>query len=44
MKTKIVYCKNANRKGTFPDVKFDFLGYYVFSSSRSTVGFGRLAA
>jgi RNA-directed DNA polymerase len=26
-KTKIVYCKDTNRKGTFPAVAFDFLGY-----------------
>lgn len=26
-KTKIVYCKNRTRKGTYPNVKFDFLGY-----------------
>lgn len=26
-KTKIVYCKDTNRKGTFPTVAFDFLGY-----------------
>jgi RNA-directed DNA polymerase len=26
-KTKIVYCKDANRKGTYPDQSFDFLGY-----------------
>ena len=26
-KTKIVYCKDAKRKGTYPNVKFDFLGY-----------------
>jgi RNA-directed DNA polymerase len=26
-KTKIVYCKNANRKGVFKTVKFDFLGF-----------------
>lgn len=26
-KTKIVYCKNGNRKGTYPDKSFDFLGY-----------------
>src|ERR1700760_4678423 len=26
-KTKIVYCKDENRKGTYPDVQFDFLGY-----------------
>lgn len=26
-KTKIVYCKDTNRKGSFPTVAFDFLGY-----------------
>ena len=26
-KTKIVYCKDTNRKGAFPTVAFDFLGY-----------------
>ena len=26
-KTQIVYCKDAKRKGTYPNVKFDFLGY-----------------
>src|SRR5450759_1726867 len=26
-KTKIVYCKDANRKGTFTERAFDFLGY-----------------
>src|SRR6202140_2895219 len=26
-KTKIVYCKDAHRKETYPNVKFDFLGY-----------------
>jgi RNA-directed DNA polymerase len=26
-KTKIVYCKDGKRKGTYPNVKFDFLGY-----------------
>jgi group II intron reverse transcriptase/maturase len=26
-KTKIVYCKNANRKGKFKTVQFDFLGF-----------------
>ena len=26
-KTKIVYCKDERRKGTYPNVKFDFLGY-----------------
>ena len=26
-KTKIVYCKDGKRKGMYPNVKFDFLGY-----------------
>jgi RNA-directed DNA polymerase len=26
-KTKIVYCKDTKRKGTYPNVIFDFLGY-----------------
>ena len=26
-KTKIVYCKDSNREGDYPDVSFDFLGY-----------------
>jgi RNA-directed DNA polymerase len=26
-KTKVVYCKDVNRKGKYPTVKFDFLGY-----------------
>ena len=26
-KTKIVYCKDKNRRGTYPNVIFDFLGY-----------------
>ena len=26
-KTEIVYCKDGKRKGTYPNVKFDFLGY-----------------
>mgnify|MGYP006442191621 FL=1 len=26
-KTKLVYCKDTNRKGDYPDVCFDFLGY-----------------
>jgi RNA-directed DNA polymerase len=26
-KTKLVYCKDSNRKGNYPNVKFDFLGY-----------------
>ena len=27
MKSKIAYCKNANRKGSYKTVKFDFLGF-----------------
>jgi len=26
-KTKIVYCRDGKRKGAYPNVKFDFLGY-----------------
>jgi len=26
-KTRIVYCRDRRRKGTYPNVKFDFLGY-----------------
>jgi RNA-directed DNA polymerase len=26
-KTKIVYCKDGSRKGTYPNTKFEFLGY-----------------
>ena len=26
-KTRIVYCKDANRRGSYPDQRFDFLGY-----------------
>jgi group II intron reverse transcriptase/maturase len=26
-KTKIVYCKDGKRRGTYPNTKFDFLGY-----------------
>ena len=26
-KTRIVYCKDDRRKGSYPNVKFDFLGY-----------------
>lgn len=27
LKTKLVYCKDSNRKGTYSNVTFDFLGY-----------------
>ncbi len=26
-KTKIVYCKDANRRGDYPNIRFDFLGF-----------------
>lgn len=26
-KTKIVYCRDANRKGRYPNIQFEFLGY-----------------
>jgi RNA-directed DNA polymerase len=26
-KTRIVYCKDSNRRGQYPDCRFDFLGY-----------------
>jgi RNA-directed DNA polymerase len=26
-KTKIIYCKDGKRRGKYPNVKFDFLGY-----------------
>jgi RNA-directed DNA polymerase len=26
-KTRIVYCKDGNRKGKYPNMQFDFLGY-----------------
>jgi hypothetical protein len=26
-KTRIVYCRDGKRKGTYPNVKFDFLGH-----------------
>ncbi len=33
-KTKIVYCKDANRPGKYPEQSFDFLGY-TFRSRRA---------
>ena len=32
-KTKIVYCKDDDRRGDYPDQKFDFLGYYVSAAA-----------
>jgi len=39
-KTKIVYCKDENRKGSYPEEKFDFLGY-TFRSRRSKNRWGK---
>jgi RNA-directed DNA polymerase len=30
-KTKIAYCKDANRRGDFPDIRFDFLGFQFWA-------------
>jgi hypothetical protein len=38
-KTKIVYCKDANRPGNFPEQNFDFLGY-TFRSRGAKNRFG----
>ena len=38
-KTKIVYCKAANRPGEYPERSFDFLGYTF--RSRSAIGQGQ---
>jgi RNA-directed DNA polymerase len=27
LKTKLVYCKDSNRRGNYPNTTFDFLGY-----------------
>jgi RNA-directed DNA polymerase len=40
-KTKIVYCKDANRHGTFPNQSFDFLGFTF--RARKALGRGRRA-
>lgn len=39
-KTRIVYCKDDDRKGTHEDIKFDFLGY-TFRPRRSKNKFGK---
>jgi len=31
-KTKVVYCKDANRPGQYPERSFDFLGYSVLQA------------
>ena len=38
-KTKIVYCKDANRPGEYPERSFDFLGYTF--RSRTAIGLNR---
>src|ERR1700750_3491420 len=40
-KTKIVYCKDANRRGDFPNQAFDFLGFSF--RERKALGRGRYA-
>ena len=44
-KTKIVYCRDYKRKGKYPEVKFDFLGYSfqprtAFSKKKKTLFLG----
>src|SRR6266852_5835461 len=39
-KTKIVYCKDDDRRGTYPNEKFDFLGY-TFRPRRSKNRWGK---
>lgn len=39
-KTKILYCKDDDRQGDFPDTKFDFLGY-TFRPRRSKNRYGK---
>jgi len=41
-KTKIVYCKDANRRGEFPNQSFDFLGFSF--RARKTVWQGHIPA
>jgi RNA-directed DNA polymerase len=40
VKTKIVYCKDADRRGTYPVTGFDFLGY-TFRARRSKNRWGK---
>lgn len=40
-KTKIVYCKDSNRKGSYQNEKFDFLGY-TFRPRSSRNRFGKV--
>ncbi|MEA4884113.1 MAG: group II intron reverse transcriptase/maturase [Clostridia bacterium] len=40
-KTRIVYCKDDDRRGDYPETKFDFLGY-TFRPRRSKNRYGKL--
>ncbi len=40
-KTKVVYCRDSNRRGRYPEVSFDFLGY-TFKPRRARNRQGRL--
>jgi RNA-directed DNA polymerase len=37
-KTKIVYCKDDDRRATYPNEKFDYLGYTFGPDDRRTGG------
>ena len=39
-KTKIVYCKDVDRRGDYPNIQFDFLGY-TFRPRKSKNRFGK---
>jgi RNA-directed DNA polymerase len=39
-KTRIVYCKDDDRRGEYPEIKFDFLGY-TFRPRRSKNRYGK---
>jgi RNA-directed DNA polymerase len=41
-KTKIVYCKDEDRRGNYPNEKFDFLGY-TFRPRKSKTRWGKLS-
>jgi hypothetical protein len=41
-KTKIVYCRDANRRGDFPNQSFDFLGFTF--RARKTIWRGHIPA
>jgi len=37
-KTRIIYCKDGNRRGTYPNTKFDFFGYCFRARARNRKG------